>query len=183
MRERSQSLGRSTIGKGKHTLFRRSGNPEFGKAFSRGSVKARFISFISEHEPATMRSIRPIPFAFFNEIPPKTASIVWDLSIRGAIRPGWNAGSQQNALNAPMSIYEMHVGSWKRVPEEGNRSLSYRELAELLAGISQADGVHPCGVSADHGSSVFWFMGIPDHGIFRSDRQLWHAPGFHVSGR
>jgi 1,4-alpha-glucan branching enzyme len=49
------------------------------------------------------------PLSFFNEIPPKTASIVWDLA------------------------YEIHVGSWRRVPSEGNRSLSYREMAVPLA--------------------------------------------------
>ena len=38
-----------------------------------------------------------------------------------------------NALAAPMSIYEVHLGSWRRVPEDGNRSLTYREMAESLA--------------------------------------------------
>jgi 1,4-alpha-glucan branching enzyme len=77
------------------------------------------------------------PFAIFNEIPPKTASIVWDCDY------GWRDGEwmhtrgKRNALDAPMSIYEMHIGSWKRVPEEGNRSLSYRELAAVLPGYLQ----------------------------------------------
>jgi len=38
-----------------------------------------------------------------------------------------------NSLHAPMSIYEVHLGSWMRVPEEGNRSLTYREIAPRLA--------------------------------------------------
>ena len=72
------------------------------------------------------------PFAFFNEIPPKTASIVWDLDYTWRDENWMASRIQRNALDAPISIYEMHVGSWKRVFEEGNRSLSYRELAKTL---------------------------------------------------
>ena len=39
----------------------------------------------------------------------------------------------RNALDAPISVYEVHLGSWRRVPEEGNRYLTYRELAPRLA--------------------------------------------------
>jgi 1,4-alpha-glucan branching enzyme len=72
------------------------------------------------------------PFAFFNEIPPKTASIVWDLDYTWRDEKWMANRNQRSALDAPMSIYEMHVGSWKRVLQEGNRSLSYRELATTL---------------------------------------------------
>ena len=73
------------------------------------------------------------PFAFFNEVPPKTASLVWDLDFN------WGDGdwlSQRENLNlaeAPISIYEVHLGSWMRAPEEGNRPLTYQELAPELA--------------------------------------------------
>jgi 1,4-alpha-glucan branching enzyme len=40
---------------------------------------------------------------------------------------------RRNALDAPWSIYEVHLGSWRRVPQEGNRPLTYRELAPWLA--------------------------------------------------
>ena len=72
------------------------------------------------------------PFAFFNEIPPKTASIVWDLDYKWRDQQWMGSRKKHSGLDAPISIYEMHVGSWKRVPEEGNRSLSYRELADSL---------------------------------------------------
>ncbi|HEY3492702.1 MAG TPA: 1,4-alpha-glucan branching enzyme, partial [Solirubrobacterales bacterium] len=73
------------------------------------------------------------PFAFHTEIPPAQASIVWDLSYEWE-DSDWmaNRGPRQ-ALGAPMSIYEVHLGSWRRVPEEEDRSLSYREIAPLLA--------------------------------------------------
>ena len=73
------------------------------------------------------------PFSIFNEIPPKQASIVWDLDY------DWNDGRwlgerrEKNRLDKPMSIYEVHLGSWRRHVEAGNRSLSYREVAPQLA--------------------------------------------------
>ncbi|MCI0484848.1 MAG: 1,4-alpha-glucan branching protein GlgB, partial [candidate division NC10 bacterium] len=73
------------------------------------------------------------PFALFNEIPPKTASIVWDTEYTWGDEEWMAVRRRRNALDAPISIYEVHVGSWRRVPEEGNRSLSYRELAPQLA--------------------------------------------------
>jgi 1,4-alpha-glucan branching enzyme len=73
------------------------------------------------------------PLSFYNEIPPKTASIVWDVNYDWHDE-GWMASRRShNSLESPMAIYEVHVGSWRRVPEEGNRSLSYRELAQPLS--------------------------------------------------
>src|SRR3989304_753943 len=73
------------------------------------------------------------PFATFNEIPPKTASIVWDLDYAWGDEE-WMAGRRsRNAPTAPTTISEVHLGSWRRVPGEGNRSLSYRELGPALA--------------------------------------------------
>lgn len=72
------------------------------------------------------------PFATSWEMPPLTASRVWNLDYV------WNDAAwmvqrgEKNGLNAPCSIYEVHLGSWRRLPEEGNRSLTYREMAEWL---------------------------------------------------
>ena len=74
------------------------------------------------------------PYGFAAEIRPHTASRVWDLN---AYR--WNDGLwmrnrvRSNSLDAPISIYEVHLGSWRRKREEGNRGLTYREMAPLLA--------------------------------------------------
>jgi 1,4-alpha-glucan branching enzyme len=73
------------------------------------------------------------PFAFHCETSPKTASIVWDLRHKWHDSEWMISRHAKNALNAPWSLYEVHLGSWKRVPEEGNRSLSYREVAPYLA--------------------------------------------------
>jgi 1,4-alpha-glucan branching enzyme len=72
------------------------------------------------------------PYAFRTEVPPRTASVVWELDYEWQ-DAGWlRRRARVNALDAPWSIYELHVGSWRRVPEEGNRSLNFRELAHAV---------------------------------------------------
>jgi 1,4-alpha-glucan branching enzyme len=73
------------------------------------------------------------PFAFYAETPPKTASIVHDLDYSWGDHAWMKERHERNALDAPISVYEVHLGSWQRVPEEGNRYLTYRELAPKLA--------------------------------------------------
>jgi 1,4-alpha-glucan branching enzyme len=74
------------------------------------------------------------PYGFAAEIRPRTASRVWDLQDYSWLDNSWMANrAKKNSLNSPISIYEMHLGSWMRVPEEGNRWLTYREIAPLLA--------------------------------------------------
>ncbi|HYL06164.1 MAG TPA: 1,4-alpha-glucan branching protein GlgB, partial [Thermoanaerobaculia bacterium] len=73
------------------------------------------------------------PLAFHAETPPHQASIVWDLEYQWGDESWMAERGARQALGAPLSIYEVHLGSWRRVPEDGNRSLSYREAAPLLA--------------------------------------------------
>ena len=73
------------------------------------------------------------PFALHAEVAPKTASVVWDLDYAWGDGEWLASRARANALTAPMATYEVHLGSWMRVGEEGNRSLSYRELAPRLA--------------------------------------------------
>src|SRR3569833_1873791 len=73
------------------------------------------------------------PYAFYAEVPPRTASVVWDLSYEWGDEEWMRTRARVNALDAPISIYEVHLGSWRRVPEEHNRSLTYRVLAHALA--------------------------------------------------
>jgi len=79
------------------------------------------------------KTSRADPYAFFSEIAPKTASIVWDMDYQWGDSAWMENRKQRNSLDAPISIYELHIGSWRRVYQEGNRSLSYRELAPQLA--------------------------------------------------
>ena len=73
------------------------------------------------------------PFAFLCEVPPKTGSIVWDLAYTWADGEWMANRADSHRSDGPMTIYEMHLGSWRRLPEEKNRPLSYRELAPELA--------------------------------------------------
>ncbi|HZR78952.1 MAG TPA: alpha-amylase family glycosyl hydrolase, partial [Chthoniobacterales bacterium] len=73
------------------------------------------------------------PFAFFNQHGKSTSSLVYNLE-----RYKWADGEWMEARRkkdwprSPMSIYEVHLGSWRRKAEEGNRQLSYLELADTL---------------------------------------------------
>ena len=73
------------------------------------------------------------PYAFFAQHGLETGCMVFDHG-----RYQWNDNEwmqtrpQIDSYNAPMSIYEVHIGSWQRIPEDGNRSLSYRELGDRL---------------------------------------------------
>ncbi|HEX2260497.1 MAG TPA: 1,4-alpha-glucan branching protein GlgB [Candidatus Binatia bacterium] len=104
------------------------------------------------------------PFSIFNEIPPKTASIVWDLDYQWGDQEWMTTRGQRSGLDKPLAIYEMHLGSWRRVAEEGNRSLSYRELAPQLADYLQRMGY-----------THVEFLPIMDHPFFGS----W---GYQITG-
>jgi 1,4-alpha-glucan branching enzyme len=73
------------------------------------------------------------PFGFFHEHAPLTGSIVWELDYEWNDKDWLNGRGGRHSLTAPLSIYEVHLGSWMRVPEEGNRWLTYREIAPKLA--------------------------------------------------
>ena len=73
------------------------------------------------------------PYAVHSETPPKTASVVWNIGYDWGDQEWLKKRRERNALDAPMSIYEVHPGSWRRVFEEDNRSLTYREMAPQLA--------------------------------------------------
>ncbi|WP_205769739.1 1,4-alpha-glucan branching protein GlgB [Microvirga sp. KLBC 81] len=78
-------------------------------------------------------ALKADPLAFVAEHPPATASILkGDPDFEWSDREWMRARAAQNQRKAPMSIYECHLGSWARVPEEGNRYLTYRELAVRL---------------------------------------------------
>ncbi|MBI3128540.1 MAG: 1,4-alpha-glucan branching protein GlgB [Candidatus Tectomicrobia bacterium] len=87
-------------------------------------VNSRFLGF---------REQKADPFALRTEVPPQTASVVWDLDYAWGDEDWMRKRRAFNNRKSPISIYEVHLGSWMRVPGEGYRSLSYRELAHRLA--------------------------------------------------
>lgn len=98
--------------------------PELGN----GTLYKYYVQSVTGH-----KAEKTDPCSFACETRPKTASIVWDISDYKWNDQQWaKERESKNALNAPISIYEVHLGSWMRVPEEENRFLTYRELADKL---------------------------------------------------
>jgi 1,4-alpha-glucan branching enzyme len=103
------------------------------EGFIPGVVKGTLYKYYLVSHRRGYRVEKADPFAFYAETPPKTASIVWNLEYDWGDQEWMGKRRTHNALNAPISIYEVHLGSWKRLPEQGNRCLSYQELAPKLA--------------------------------------------------
>ena len=81
------------------------------------------------------------PYGFAAEIPPRTANIVADLDGYQFQDEQWMANrADRQSLDQPMSIYEVHLGSWRRDPADPDRWLSYREMAPQLAEYCQQMG-------------------------------------------
>src|SRR5437660_8820390 len=96
---------------------------------SRGSL----YKFHIESQQHGYRVEKADPMGLLHEKPPRTASVVWDLDYQWGDREWMANRAGRNSLRAPISIYEVHLGSWMRVPEEHNRPLTYRETAPRLA--------------------------------------------------
>src|SRR5471030_1531987 len=103
------------------------------------------------------------PFGFFFEVAPKQAAIVWDTKKFKWSDDAWlKKRSIQNPFSSPMSIYELHIGSWRKRNQV--ESLSYRELAEPLAVYLK-----------DMGFTHVEFMPVAEHAFYPS----W---GYQVTG-
>ena len=149
--------------KGRHQL-RPKGNSGIWEGFLPDIGKGTLYKYHVGSRFGGYRADKADPFSFFNEIPPKFASIVWDLDYHWNDNQWMAERRQRQGLDKPMSIYEMHVGSWRRVVEENNRSLSYREMAHDLANYLR-----------DMGYTHVEFLPLMDHPFFGS----W---GYQITG-
>jgi 1,4-alpha-glucan branching enzyme len=86
---------------------------------------------VSRH--AGYRVDKADPYAFRAETAPKTASVVWDLEYPWGDAEWMRTRGSRNALDAPHSVYEVHLGSWMRSPDDPGQVLGFRELAPRLA--------------------------------------------------
>jgi len=73
------------------------------------------------------------PYAFATEHPPLTASVIYQSKYEFLDQEWMEKRAQHDSLRRPLSIYEVHLESWRRIPEQGNRPLTYQELAYQLA--------------------------------------------------
>jgi 1,4-alpha-glucan branching enzyme len=114
-----------------HPLYQRGGSGIW-EGFIPGVEKGALYKFHIRSQYQRFEIDKADPFGIWHEKPPRTASVVWDLDYHWSDREWMNRRKEKNSLHAPISIYEVHLGSWMRMPEENNRPLSYRETAPRL---------------------------------------------------
>jgi 1,4-alpha-glucan branching enzyme len=116
------------------------------------------------------------PYAFMMEVPPGTSSVVFTSNYKFRDHAWIAKRTKREAWREPLSIYEVHLGSWHRVAEEDNRPMTYRELAPVLADYVRENGFthveflplkeHPYGPSWGYQVSAFYApssrYGTPD---------------------
>jgi 1,4-alpha-glucan branching enzyme len=116
-----------------------------------------------------MLPLKADPYAFRAELRPNTGSVVVNLDSHVWTDHQWIAErSQKNWLESPISVYEVHLGSWRRVPEDHNRWLTYRELGDQLIPYVK-----------DLGYTHIELLPIMEHPfddrVFRCDQPLRHS--------
>jgi len=101
----------------------------FWEIFVPGAIVGQAYKYEIVGSDGALLPLKSDPYAFAAELRPATASIVADIS---TFAPAHHLPETANNRSAPISIYEVHLGSWRRRPEDNNRWLTYRELAEEL---------------------------------------------------
>ncbi|HEY5837558.1 MAG TPA: alpha-amylase family glycosyl hydrolase, partial [Pyrinomonadaceae bacterium] len=123
------------------------------------------------------------PYAFMMEVPPDTSSVVFTSNYKFRDHAWIAKRTRREAWREPLAIYEVHLGSWRRIAEENNRPLTYRELAPVLADYVIENGFthveflplkeHPYGPSWGYQVSAFYApssrYGTPDDFRFLVD--------------
>ncbi len=145
---------------GSHPLRPREGSGIW-EGFVRGLGPGASYKYHVVSRYAAYRADKADPFAFASEVPPRTASKVWKLDYAWGDEAWMASRGRANGLDAPVSIYEVHLGSWRR---GGAGAPDYRELAPLLAGYA-----------AGMGFTHVEFLPVMEHPFFGS----W---GYQVTG-
>lgn len=110
-----------------------SGSTGIWAAFVPGAESGQRYKYRIVAHDGTEQPLKADPVAFGAEHPPENASVVRDLTGYAWRDAGWieKRGGLQR-IDQPISVYEVHLGSWRRRPQEGNRALSYHELSREL---------------------------------------------------
>jgi 1,4-alpha-glucan branching enzyme len=114
-------------------LLHPKGDSGIWEGFVPGVTKGALYKFHIESRRHGYQIDKADPMGLWHEKPPRTASVVWDLDYQWGDQQWMEKRAAHNSLRAPISVYEVHLGSWMRVPEEHNRPLTYRETAPRLA--------------------------------------------------
>jgi 1,4-alpha-glucan branching enzyme len=118
---------------GRYHLMRMLGTSGVWELFIPGLETGELYKYEIAAADGTLR-LKSDPFGTYFEAPPNNASIVYNVESGHEWRDeAWLARRAQAPIDRPISVYEVHFGSWRRLVEDNNRPLSYREMAPLLA--------------------------------------------------
>ncbi|KAK3582323.1 hypothetical protein CHS0354_023864 [Potamilus streckersoni] len=113
-------------------LFCRLDSSGIWEGFIEGIGHGEIYKYVIVNQHSGQSFEKADPFAFYSECPPRTGSVVWNLDF-GWCDHKWLARPFKDPYSNPCSIYELHLGSWRRNSLERNRHLTYRELAVELS--------------------------------------------------
>ena len=116
---------------GEHQLFVRWDESGIWEGFIPGVAQGSTYKYKIQSHNNDIKTEKADPYARRCEHPPNTASVVWEDNYKWQDKNWLKKRKKHNAINAPFSVYEVHLGSWKKHVEEG-RYLSYVELADEL---------------------------------------------------
>lgn len=119
---------------GSHKLNPRRDGSGIWEGFVAQAMPGQTYKYHIESRFHGYRADKGDPFAFFWETSPNTASRIWKMDYDWSDSQWMNTRGQKSGLEKPMSIYEMHLGSWKRDPSDASRFLTYGEIARDLPG-------------------------------------------------
>src|SRR5437867_1114039 len=115
---------------GKENRMRRLSDSGVWEVFIPGLCDRELYKYEIKH--GRRKFLKADPYAFMMEVPPDTSSIVFKSRYKFRDRAWITKRKKRQAWREPLAIYEVHLGSWRRIPEENNRPLTYREIAPLL---------------------------------------------------
>lgn len=148
--------------RGAHTLVPRWDGSGIWEGFVPGLKQGLLYKYAID-APDGRKLSKGDPFASFWEVPPNTSTVTWDMYYEWNDAEWMNARKEHVGLDKPYSVYEVHLGSWKKKPGAAT-SLSYREMAEELPQYLQ-----------DMGFTHVEFLPVMEHPYFPS----W---GYQVTG-
>ena len=141
----------------------------------------RYKYEIIGHDGAPL-PLKADPLARATEPSPATASVVARPETFAWTDAEWMAArARAQAPDAPISIYEVHAGSWMRPEGQPNGTLDWRGLGGASHPLCQRTRIHPCRIAPDHGAPVRRLLGLSAALPIRAIGALWRAGGLSRS--